>query len=140
VLNERDHATGGQGPAHGELRRRKARVRLAEGNDAPVRSALTPGPPTTFLQLLDHTLASRERTTNATELLASGSMAIARIVRSVGYLLLASIGLAAILIHFAGIGPAIGGGVAVVGTGLVWGARSLWMRRLRTRPSSRRAN
>jgi hypothetical protein len=94
----------------------------------PVQSASNPETPTSLLHLLAHTLADQERTTNAKDLLITGSKAISRIILSVGIVLVVTITLAAIMIYFVGLGPAIGGGIAVGGTATTWAARSLWTR------------
>jgi hypothetical protein len=88
----------------------------------------TPGVLASPLHILGRVLADTEQAARLNDLLSAGSKAISRIVLSVGVVLVGAITLAAIMIHFAGLGSAIGGGIAVGGTGAAWLARSLWTR------------
>jgi hypothetical protein len=79
-----------------------------------------------MLYLLRDTLASKERTANARDLLASGSKAIARIAWSVGIILLLVVVIVITLIYFGGLGSIVGAGVAMSGTAAIWVARRMW--------------
>jgi hypothetical protein len=97
--------------------------------------------PTSVLQLVHSMLVNKEYTTNASALLTSGSKAVSRVVLSVGFVLVLIVGivvcLAFLIFHFAGVGPAIGGGIAIGGAGVVWASRSLWKRFSKANPTNR---
>lgn len=85
--------------------------------------------PTSVLDLVDRTLADTTRTANAAVIITTVSKGAAKVVLSVGVVLTAIIALAGTLIHFAGLGPGLGGAVAVGATTAVAGGRYLWNRR-----------
>src|SRR6476469_5165090 len=86
------------------------------GVDHPARAPAPEAAPASVLDLVNRTLADTARTTNAATIVTAVSTSAARIVLSVGVVLIASLAVAGLLIHFAGLGPALGGAVAVGGT------------------------
>lgn len=106
-----------------------------------VLPAAPPAPevaPTSVLDLVNRTLADTTRTANAATIITTTTKGVARVVLSVGLVLITIVILAGLLIHFAGLGPALGGAIAVGGTTAVAGGRYLWNRRAAKRQSGTR--
>lgn len=97
-----------------------------------VQSPVDQKAPSTVLELCHRMLANKDYTANATALLTSGSKAVSRILLCLGFVLVLIIsivmGLAWLLAPVIGPSAAIGSGIAVAGTSLLWAGRTLWKR------------
>lgn len=91
--------------------------------------------PASVLDLVNRTFADATRTANATTIVTTVSKGAARIVLSMGIVLVAIVVLAGTLSHFAGLGPVLDGAIAVGGTTAAAGGRYLWNRRAAKRRS-----
>jgi hypothetical protein len=93
--------------------------------------------PTSVLDLVNRTLADPGRTANATKVLRTAAAGAARIVFTVGIVLVAIIVLLGALTSIAGPGAAVGGAAAAGGTAVVAGSRALRNRRATSRTGRR---
>jgi hypothetical protein len=98
------------------------------GTGTPAQPAPHPETPTSLLGLVAQAITDDGQTANLTKIVTTSGKEISRIVLSVGLVLIATLALAVIMIYFAGLGPAIGGGIAATGTGTAWLGRTLWTR------------
>jgi hypothetical protein len=93
------------------------------------------GATVSVLELVDRTLADTTRTANAAKIITTASKGAVKVILSVGVVLAMIIALAGVLIHFAGLGPVLGGAVAAGATTAVAAGRHVRNRRITRRNS-----